>query len=91
MAMKKQKVNTVYRIKIRKLDYRTVRQYELVMPYGETFICTYRSEGFDLFDFDKTGLYYSVEYKCDKKKNHKKLLKAFKKYIIKCKRHRLGK
>lgn len=89
--MKKQKVNTSYRIKISRMDYQIVRQHELAMPYGESFICSYRSEGFDLFDFDKTGLYYSVNLKHDKKKNHKKLLKAFKKYIIKCRRHRLGK
>lgn len=91
MVMKKQKVNTSYRIKIRKMDYQIVREHEHSISYIETFIHSYNSEGFDLFDFDKTGLYYSVKSKHDKKKNHKKLLKAFKKYIIKCRRHRLGK
>lgn len=91
MDMKKQKIGTTYRIKIRKLDYNSIKKYESSISYIETFVNSYISKGFDLFDFDQTGLYYSVDYKHDKRKKHKKLLKAFKKYIIKCKRYELGK
>lgn len=89
--MKKNKINSSYRIKIKRIDFELIRIMEGNIPFTDKFIFSHKQKGFDLFDFDKTGLYYSVDRKYDKSKNHKKILQAFKKYIIKCKRHRLGK
>lgn len=88
--MKSKKVSTSYLYKFKKSDKEAIKFTESTLDgFRNKFYWTSMNfiKGFECVDYSiDSSLFYSVEHKNDTKRNHKKFIKSFKKYIKFCKK-----